>query len=130
VHFAEHSNDLRLQELHAGKERPKYLPWEKAGGPNECAHGMSNALRCDHCQERIEPQDPVLCADCGEDTLEIHEELGAQRAALEAVLLFYSPSPWDSVKRDRWQEITGADECTSKGLCDHIRKILEQESEP
>lgn len=59
----------------------------------------------------------------GGGLLEEHER---QRAALEAVLLFYSPPPWDDAKRDRWKELTGVDACTSKTLCDFVRKALGQ----
>lgn len=46
------------------------------------------------------------------------------RNALEAVLLFYSPPPWDAAKRARWQALTGADEATTRVLCDTVRKAL------
>jgi len=82
-------------------------------------------LRCSGCGERIEPQD-VQCSECSEGILQ--EQKDEQRQALEAVLLFYSQPPWDTVKRERWLEITGTDEATTKVLCDHIRKILDEES--
>lgn len=59
----------------------------------------------------------------GGGLLEAHER---QRAALEAVLLFYSSPPWDLEKLNRWKELTGSGECTSKTLCDFVRKALGQ----
>lgn len=47
-----------------------------------------------------------------------------QHAALNAVLLFHSASPWDEQKREAWRAITGTDESTTKVLCDHIRSVL------
>lgn len=46
------------------------------------------------------------------------------QTALEAVLLFYSPAPWDLCKQNRWFQITGSREATTRVLCDHIRQVL------
>jgi len=45
-------------------------------------------------------------------------------AALEAVLLFHSDSPWDTHKTDRWLALTGTTDVTTKVLCDTVRKAL------
>lgn len=59
------------------------------------------------------------------EAVEVKQASGArQRDALQAVLLFYSASPWDVAKRDRWFALTGAAECTSRTLCDFIRQVL------
>lgn len=63
--------------------------------------------------------------------------------ALEAVLVFHSGSPWDSAKRQRWDEICGellpkglndyglydrthGFDATTKTLCDVVRSALKQ----
>ena len=45
-------------------------------------------------------------------------------AALEAVLLYYSPSPWDNEKQIRWQQLTGKNLSTTKTLCDFVREAI------
>lgn len=42
----------------------------------------------------------------------------------ELVLLFHSAGPWDEEKRQRWEEITGCSEATTKVLCDFVRAAL------
>lgn len=44
--------------------------------------------------------------------------------ALEAVLLFFSGSPWDDEKKQRWLELTGEEEATTRVLCDTARSAL------
>jgi hypothetical protein len=44
-------------------------------------------------------------------------------AFAEAALLFHSASPWDAEKASRWRELTGAEECTAKALCDFGRQV-------
>jgi hypothetical protein len=44
--------------------------------------------------------------------------------ALEAVLLFYHAGEWTSDLRLRWHNLTAGADCTTKGLCDFIRKRL------
>lgn len=39
----------------------------------------------------------------------------------EATLLFHSGSPWDARKKQRWLELTGQDEATTRVLCDMQR---------
>ncbi len=36
-----------LRRLRAGR----YMPWESAGGPNECAHGVAAGIACLRCDE-------------------------------------------------------------------------------
>lgn len=88
---------------------------------------------CPECQRPWRPRSTShWSADASEDVaIEIdlpfyRAQAERQRAALEAVLLFYSPPPWDDAKRDRWKELTGSGECTSKSLCDAVRKALGQ----
>ena len=42
-------------------------------------------------------------------------------AALELPLMFYAAGPWTDVERQRWKEITGTEEATTKTMCDAIR---------
>jgi hypothetical protein len=60
----------------------------------------------------------------GEGEMQDRERIIRQREALEAVLLFYGPSPWTGEAATRWFEITGSGEVTTKVLCDHIRSVL------
>jgi len=54
----------------------------------------------------------------------------AERLA-RAVLLFHSGDPWNDEKRWLWHELTGAEEATTKTLCDLARRIRgEEEKEP
>jgi len=87
----------------------------------------TDVFRCAKCDERLDPQDHVLCPECSDGMLlEQNVEL---REALEAVLLFHSPPPWEEAKRARWQELTGKDEATTKVLCDRIREVLADEEQ-
>ncbi len=45
-------------------------------------------------------------------------------AALQLPLLFYSGGAWHEGPADKWREITGNDNATTRGLCDHIRALL------
>ena len=45
-------------------------------------------------------------------------------AALKAVLLFHSGEMWGEESRKRWFELTGTNDCTTKNLCDCVRKAL------
>jgi hypothetical protein len=42
---------------------------------------------------------------------------------VEAVLLWFSPGPWVAEKAERWFELTGSHECTSRALCVWLRKM-------
>lgn len=44
--------------------------------------------------------------------------------ALEAVLLFYSASPWTEAKRTQWWNLTQTNEATTRNLCDTARYAL------
>ena len=44
--------------------------------------------------------------------------------ALHAVLLFFNPLAWDNDAQQEWERITGAKTCTSRDLCDTVRKAL------
>jgi hypothetical protein len=46
------------------------------------------------------------------------------RAALAAVLLFHSGSPWDDEKRRLWRKLVGVSEATTVALCDAVRRAL------
>lgn len=52
------------------------------------------------------------------------EELGRVREALELPLMFHAGGRWTSVRRKRWEEITGDTEATTHTMCDHIRAAL------
>ncbi len=54
----------------------------------------------------------------------LEKENDKLRESLEAVLLFHSGPPWNDVKALRWFNITQDPDCTTKKLCDHIRKVL------
>ncbi len=55
---------------------------------------------------------------------ELETKIEAKDKALEMVLLFHSPSPWDEEKRAKWFHWTGSDDATLKKMCDMIRSIL------
>jgi hypothetical protein len=44
--------------------------------------------------------------------------------ALRATLTFYRAGPWDDAARRRWHALTGANEATTKALCDLVRQAL------
>jgi len=46
-------------------------------------------------------------------------------AALEAVLLFQSDTPWTTHKMNRWLALTGTTDATTKVLCDTVRTALQ-----
>ncbi len=46
------------------------------------------------------------------------------RDVAEALILFHSGDPWDETKRLRWLQLTGADEATTKTLCDLARAAI------
>ena len=61
-----------------------------------------------------------------------HRRRDAKRAvqmerALEAVLLFYSGGGWGSESQAYWLELTGTSECTTKNLCNLVRKAYGKE---
>ena len=43
---------------------------------------------------------------------------------LELPLLFHSGSPWGPMKQERWKELTGTDEATTRVMCRTIRALL------
>jgi len=45
-------------------------------------------------------------------------------AALEAVLLFHSASPWTEAKKTQWWNLTQTNEATTRNLCDTVRLAL------
>lgn len=49
------------------------------------------------------------------------------REALELVLLFYT-APWTPETSERWAQIT-TNEATSRGMCDHIRAVLNEKGD-
>ena len=50
-------------------------------------------------------------------------------AALEAVLLFHSDTPWTTHKANRWLALTGTTDVTTKALCDTVRMALQAQKE-
>lgn len=61
---------------------------------------------------------------CVKREADLAAQLEASMRALNATLLFWSAGTWDAAKRARWVELTGAEECTSKSLCDFVRQTL------
>lgn len=53
-----------------------------------------------------------------------NDSVSRLETALRAVLLFHSASTWDDEKRTVWRSMTGAEEATTKSLCDAIRKVI------
>lgn len=45
-------------------------------------------------------------------------------AALKLVLMFHSGKPFGQKARTGWYAITGKHDATTKVMCDHIRKVL------
>ena len=60
----------------------------------------------------------------GKRVKQLMAERDALREACELVLLFHSGGAWDGMKVARWSGITDHKECTTKVMCDHIRKVL------
>lgn len=46
------------------------------------------------------------------------------RGLAEAILIFHDGGEWTPEKSERWIEITGCHECTTKNLCDFARYLL------
>ena len=42
----------------------------------------------------------------------------------KAALLFHSPTPWTPEKQKEWVELTGERDCTTKSLCNFLRRVL------
>lgn len=51
-------------------------------------------------------------------------EKDALAKACRAVLLFHGASEWTPDVRSEWKELTGADEATTRTLCDAVRRAL------
>ncbi len=45
------------------------------------------------------------------------------RRVAEATLLFHSGGPWTVARSDRWNELTGEVDATTKTLCDFARRV-------
>lgn len=62
-----------------------------------------------------------------------YRNLKAERDTLremcELTLLFYSGGAWDGMKVARWSALTDKHECTTRVLCDTIRKALGEEAD-
>jgi hypothetical protein len=52
------------------------------------------------------------------------DEINRLKNALALVLLFHSGQPWSVESGEQWQAITGSNNATTKGMCDHIRVLL------
>jgi hypothetical protein len=64
-------------------------------------------------------------AEFGRDMARISD---AERLA-RAVLLFHRGGPWSDWDREVWRALTGADEATTRALCDLARTVeLEEET--
>jgi hypothetical protein len=59
----------------------KYLPWELAGGPNECAHGYAEGVPCPDCDRETGGERKGRCPFCrrwllfNDDTLTISHQI-------------------------------------------------------
>jgi hypothetical protein len=42
----------------------------------------------------------------------------------KAALLFHSSTPWTPEKQKEWVELTGEKDCTTKSLCNFLRRML------
>jgi len=71
-----------------------------------------------------------VCQNCGEYVYECRCRAIEARvaldliAALEAVLLFHSASPWSEAKKTQWWNLTQTNEATTRTLCDTARIAL------
>lgn len=58
------------------------------------------------------------------------EEANTQRRGLinacKAVLMFHRGGPWSEAMRDEWKALTGADEASTRTLCEFVREQLEK----
>lgn len=58
--------------------------------------------------------------------LELAQQREDKDRALRAVLLFFSEGVWNHKKQELWTKLTETQECTSKNLCDMIRRVLSE----
>ncbi len=80
---------------------------------------MSIAGGADWSKETIE--------DLQREVAHLQEKVGKLEDALSMVLLFHSDGYWSKEKGARWKKITGRHSATTKGMCDHIRKLIKEE---
>ena len=59
-----------------------------------------------------------------DDVQGLLREFRERQFALEATLLFHSGQPWDKAAASKWYTLTKGFDATTKGLCDHIRKVI------
>ncbi len=62
-----------------------------------------------------------MSADLGHDAYTVE----LLRSALVATLMFYRAGVWTDADRERWKQLTGGSEATTKVLCDAIRIALD-----
>lgn len=52
------------------------------------------------------------------------QQRDALKLVVEAMLLFFSGTPWSVEKAEQWKELVGAQEATTRALCDMARATL------
>lgn len=77
---------------------------------------------CEACVDDLELMRAAMKASDAEN-----EKL---RRACEAVLLFYRAVYWDNAAADRWHELTGSREATTRVMCDTVRAALATKEVP
>ena len=86
--------------------------------------------RCRLCDGLVETMDEDPPTDECSYCVMAGGEVQELRDGLLATLLFHSGGMWGESKRDRWLELTGRGEATTKALCDRLREILAGEPKP
>lgn len=54
----------------------------------------------------------------------VERQRDALRNVVEAMLLFYSGSPWSALKAEQWLALVGQREATTRALCDMAHEAL------
>ncbi len=76
----------------------------------------------------IEPIKPIDWTDATwagvDDDDMVNAKMRLMGRALDTVLLFHSAGPWDKSRRASWKRLTGADDATTKVLCDLVRAAV------
>lgn len=98
-----------------------------------CGYIFSEHQHYMGCVATVEPDNGLPIGGGGNDGAPLEEAtanahlLAAApdlRDFAEAVLLFHSGGVWNETKRDRWSDLTGGREATTKDLCDFGRHVL------
>jgi hypothetical protein len=77
---------------------------------------------------------PMKCIYCAlvvlrdaldDDRADLLAKIGHLGEALEAVLMFHGTQIWGDAEKERWRQLTQADEATTKTLCTAVRAARE-----